>query len=380
MGSCKNQALEYDERGYGSINSIVCADCFGDYSLKNFIELNGEVDECDYCKNEGLVVELEVIIGKIVDGIKFEYEDANGCMGWDGREGGFVGANTYDTYDLVREVLDDELNIECDDLEDDIISCIHNINWCEKSPYEIREHQENYYRWKDFCNHVKEYNDNKFDGKSKLILETVLDTIKELDLIKILEVDKAIYRVRKHNKSEVCNKSKDIGSAPKENAFENRMSIQGESMFYGADDKNTALVEAVGDHSESITVGEFYPVKKLSVLDLSKIRDRKLPSLFDEENRVYRSPIIFLSKFALDVSKPLDDNDVNKYKPTQIFTKYLRENYRTIDGTNLDGLVYRSSKVEDGICYCLFFDNDQCYDNKTSKNKGLWMKKIDIVK
>ena len=48
-----------------------------------------------------------------------------------------------------------------------------------------------------------------------------------------------------------------------------------------------------------------------------------------------------------------------EYIPAQIFAEYFRYLY-TYNGKPIDGIVYRSAKKKDGICYALFFDQNQC--------------------
>lgn len=37
MGYLKNKQIEYQERGYSSIDSIICTSCVGDHALKPLI-------------------------------------------------------------------------------------------------------------------------------------------------------------------------------------------------------------------------------------------------------------------------------------------------------------------------------------------------------
>lgn len=69
MGFAKNQMMEQDERGFGSLGKVICLDCVGDYALNNFILNKGFHRTCDYCKNEGSCVEAESLLETIMDGI-----------------------------------------------------------------------------------------------------------------------------------------------------------------------------------------------------------------------------------------------------------------------------------------------------------------------
>ncbi len=63
-------------------------------------------------------------------------------------------------------------------------------------------------------------------------------------------------------------------------------------MFYGADDKDTALAEVGrnGDFpSYPATIGTFFSNKQLRILDLSRIDIDSLPSIFDINQEEKRS-------------------------------------------------------------------------------------------
>jgi len=106
MGLAKNQMMEQEERGYGSIDKLVCENCVGDYVLKQFITDNGDEGTCDYCGSEGVCIDVESLIGKIMYGVRFEYEEAVECMGVEKSE--FVGADTWDTSNIPYPSLFDE--------------------------------------------------------------------------------------------------------------------------------------------------------------------------------------------------------------------------------------------------------------------------------
>lgn len=124
MGLPKSMMIKYQERGYGASDKIVCHECVGDYYLKKYIKDNGSKDRCDYCGKSRKCIDLEDLMEPIMDGIWSEYEDATGCMGWDSSEGGFIGATTWDSYDLIYDELWEELKIDNESLLDDIATLI----------------------------------------------------------------------------------------------------------------------------------------------------------------------------------------------------------------------------------------------------------------
>ena len=52
MGYEKDRMMQLEERGYVTSTKKVCSCCVQDEYLKKLIRLNGEVGECDYCKDQ----------------------------------------------------------------------------------------------------------------------------------------------------------------------------------------------------------------------------------------------------------------------------------------------------------------------------------------
>ena len=86
------------------------------------------------------------------------------------------------------------------------------------------------------------------------------------------------------------------------------------------------------------------------------------PSIFDLDNADKRSAWFFIQEFMDRISQ-LKANDMDFYKPTQVFTKYIQRN------TDLKGIKYMSSKGK-GNCYTLFVVNRDCLDKGDKIDKG----------
>lgn len=381
MGYWKNKLIEWDERGYGSIDTRVCSCCFGDYAIKAFIKRNGIKQKCSYCGKTRVVRDLEEVLGLIVSSAFAEYEDATGCMGWDNAEGGFHGALTYDNWDFVFDILNFEMQIENDKLVKDIIYSLNDsVTWCEENPYNLRIHEADYLDWQKFCRSVKSRRSSLGKLASSYdILDDIGEYIEKLGLIVRIKKNDGFYRSRPHEKLEKFNLAKDIGSAPSCRAKENRMSPEGVSVFYGAEDIDTSLLEIRADAKQSVTSAKFYPTKTLYALDLTKLEQLKFPSLFDANNRNKRSPLIFLKKCAIDISKPIYKKRSKEYRPTQVFTEYIKKTYKLSNHKTLDGIIYKSSWTGKK-CYVLFFDHDQCTDDRDKKTKKLWMDEKSLTR
>ena len=140
------------------------------------------------------------------------------------------------------------------------------------------------------------------------------------------------------------------------------LSPAGRPMFYGALDEETSVVETfIEEEGYTVTTGAFTLSKEIAVLDLTEIP--AVPSLFDEQKRHARRPLMFLRAFAEEVSKPIqrDGGECLEYVPTQRVTEYFRTKYEPLNASVLTGLMYRSSR-NGRPCVVLFVGNGDAID------------------
>lgn len=374
MGLAKNDLIEREERGYGHCEKEVCKDCVGNKSLQKYISANGHMSICNYCGKRRKVVTVEDLLEPIMVGIRFEYDNADDyyCDGELPR--------CFDTYDLIHEKIADDLQIYNDELLDDISNTIDNVNWCTVDPYGDKKYEVELYSWHSFCKLVKEqiryvfyksknvYEANDLSNPVN-ILETVAEYVQGLKLVGRIHVNQKIYRGRTHDRENELVNASDFGPPPTKAAKANRMSAEGISMFYASYDKETTLME-IECSDEYATVASFKIARPLTVVDFSRLKKRKLPSIFDEENRGKRASLIFLKSFAEDLSKQIIDTPTIEYIPTQIVTEYFRYVFSSEEFGDIDGIVYNSAKNENGYCVALFMnENDFERDEKCMVDK-----------
>jgi hypothetical protein len=92
---------------FSSKDARVCSECFEDEDLKSYIE--GNADEasnyCSFCGAEGddvTVCAFVELMEHVKSCIESEYDLAANCLGWEGAEGGWQGAEYWDTPDLLK--------------------------------------------------------------------------------------------------------------------------------------------------------------------------------------------------------------------------------------------------------------------------------------
>ncbi|MFU5327362.1 HEPN-associated N-terminal domain-containing protein [Pseudomonas aeruginosa] len=395
MGIAKRMWEEEMDRGYSTVDgAYVCARCFGDEGLKEFIRQNSQPGKCSYCERRRRVCSLNQVIEHIMNSVRLEWgHPANEGLPYETREGGWQVADVYDTWELLEE-----LDIQCgsDELFGDISGAIHDSEWCEVEPYSLPLDRTLVYGWESFCNFIihtarfvffkaenAAYDRHQHDEMNPVdILEAIGGICDRLDLVGSLAVTEKIYRVRVVDPDATLSKAKELGSPPDNLAnMPNRMSPVGISMFYGAFSIDTAIRETF-DPSISVgkkaVCGEFSPVRELVVIDLSD--SFYVPSLFDPDKQELRSYYKFMCDFISDFSKPIERGERAHadYVPTQVVTEFFRHIYRSREGASIDGVIYPSSKTGERAIV-IFADSAACVDAGEEKQRGALLKLNNVI-
>lgn len=394
MGLQKRLWEEQEERGYGSSDLCVCQKCFGDEYLKKYILTSGDAGKCSFCKDKNgrparrKVLPLEELMEPIMDAIRIYYLPADGNAIWDPEEKEYLNT-VEDTADLIYTI---DQYMQCTDSAqlEAITDIVNDDLFVEVQQIEETPEDRDLSYWFEFCDLVNARKDlsaeqivslcTREDSPNDLqqiyrCMDMVLSYAKEMHMYEQIHTYIPIYRcVNKTTPPQGFSVTPAtlIGTAPAKFVANNRMSEQGDMMFYGATDIKTALREVFGDEqATACTVGKFYGNKRVSVLNLSEIASWRCPSIFDIENRDKRSMWLFLNEFIKHISRPLSSND--EYKPTQVLTKYIQRK------TDLKGIAYQSSKTPENEkssmfsnrCFVLFVTNRDCLDqcDKTDNSR-----------
>ncbi len=89
---------------FGSVNfDFVCAKCFSDEALQDFVSGIATSKKCDFCgrtSSKKIAAPFEEVSQRIAECIARHYDDpGNAGMSYVSREGGYQGI-TYETYDI----------------------------------------------------------------------------------------------------------------------------------------------------------------------------------------------------------------------------------------------------------------------------------------
>jgi hypothetical protein len=376
MGIVKAYMMELEERGYGESEDHVCPACVTDPSLGEWIATHAESEVCSFCdakSDQPIAAPFEAFTEVVLGGLGFDWNDpsSEGIM-YISREGGWQ-ASLSTTEDVLYDAGLSE--------NDDVIAALNELiecdAWVEREFYRGTDSQRLAWGWNSFKAFTKNHTRYFFlqaqdEGYDELTPGQVLATVSEMigtkldgkGLIRTIGTHIDLVRIRVDEQPQIA--ATEIGTPKPEHARQsNRMSPAGIPMFYGAFDTATAYAETfdpVAHSGKVLSIGTFGALRDLMMLDLAELPP--VPSVFDIDHQGLIHPLRFLHEFAEDISQPIarDGREHIDYVPTQIVTEYFRRVFRTSDGLQLDGIIYRSAKNPAERAFVLFCENAQCID------------------
>lgn len=393
MGYYKRQFEEELSQGYyNPPDKCVCAKHFQNKSLRNFVTDNSVLGRCDYCSRPYYhcqVLPMKKLIARMYDVVCEWYRDPD-------NEGVPYSSSWIDDYDDDASFLRDKygyietdnrtvynedelfdeigLNVDNSELEKDIIDCFQQHLWADKDYFSFNILEELDSEWKSFCKEIKSSKKYSYTNLPPLdkdhfsdngllhILNEIGNIIIKFRLIKRLQVGQKFYRVRNHNKNINIANFKELASPPPTCVTSpNRMSPVGVSMFYASNNLDTSLKEAqgTGGLNEVATWGEFELIREINVIDFTELPE--CPDFWSGIKRKTLLTLSFLYAFAAQISEQIDDKDkIIEYLPTQIMTGYFEKVFSIDIDTEINGIVFYSSKKKKYKNYALFIDDKKC--------------------
>jgi len=356
----------------------VCAGCIQDDGLKPYVEAHVCHSQCSYCgkTSDGeIAANINNVTVFIFESLMTEYGLAIESLVYESAEGGYQGPIT-DFDDVLR--YSGELEVDNEELMEDILQAMPEEPIFSKDLFhdETGELQS---AWDTFAKQImheqryvffrtKTVEDHKysFDRQEEphTILESLGGIVRELEMVRTLAPETIVYRGREHPEEKHYTSAADLGVPPKERASQSRMSGAGIPVFYGALDAETTQMEVESDDPARaiVTIGTFRTLRSLNVLDLADPIEGV--SIFDAQRRHQRSARAFLREFRADISKPIQkDNRIHiEYVPTQVVAEYFRHVFVDEDQSQLDGILYPSTRNDNGVCCVLFLSAVECVD------------------
>lgn len=381
MGRAKDRMMQEEEQGWSFTEKRICSRCIKEPYLKAFIKTSATDEHpCSFCKRRPST-DLDDVLEIIGNTVADYYNRAVNEAPYETAEGGYQGS-TYDTWELMSAIVGDISNR--DEVIETITGAFDDDIWVERNMFSLNGVQKYVASWDDFCNAVK-YKTRYFfhveldDDLNETIpvpsmLDWLLDMVQQSGLIRTLPPDRIVYRVRSHKESETCGTWRELGSPPSQCAPSNRMSAAGISVFYGAYEMATAVIEAsaITPIDRVLTGSAWSCSRPLRVIDLSELPE--VPSLF-AASRDERGAVLFLGEFVKSITAPVehDGREHIDYVPTQILTEYFRSLAKGTDGASLDGIVYPSARRPKGHSIVIFAPHDEL-DPEQARGEGPLLK------
>ncbi|PEM64061.1 RES domain-containing protein [Bacillus pseudomycoides] len=338
-----------------------CINCFNNKYIIEYIENEGEHDDCNYCMSCDVPVIDIAIMGEFIR---------------ESLSKAYVNATTddipyhlhEDSAETINEVLrysecifsaETEVNDKCEELMKDLFKSsgpsYRDIAQGDTDEWENGEAQivlkdsfygvdnsDFSYTWEGFKETVKHGN-RFFDLNGNDSRESMLSIFDNFfALMEVyLEAGSLIWRARSNSNGpfeDIKERSLECGPPPANNAKSFRMNPDGISYFYGAEDKGTCIKEIRAVETDNVVFGQFQTKRSLKLINLSRVPYVTPSSIFSEDydhNMVWARD--FLSLFCAEISKPVDEKVAPiEYIPTQILSEYIR-----LKG--YDGVYYHSS-------------------------------------
>ncbi|QDT91749.1 HEPN-associated N-terminal domain-containing protein [Gimesia algae] len=358
----------------------VCESCIEDEELQAVVRANLISNKCDYCQtaNDALMASgIDSVIQRMRYAVNEVFTDPASELPYDGREGGYQGSIIDDSYDLFEQM---NFCVENAQLLDDLMDEFNGEVLCYRDvfgPSSEEFFEDAWERFKRVVQHQRRYTfwESQEDGEhgdparnvsASEMLPEIGHNIEHVSPILDLPVGEEFWRVQVFERGMSSTNPARYTSPPTDHANQpNRMSPAGISMFYGANDFDTAVAETVDPSTmggQEATGARFQTLVALNVLDLSNFYGRR--SFFVELDRRGRNAVEFLTAFNRELSRPIqqDGRQHIEYVPTQVFTEYVRFRMTMQDEQPIHGIKYRSSR-NGQACFVIFADQSDCLSN-----------------
>lgn len=330
-----------------------CSNCFADAEIKAIIDGNKATGNCDFCEKHNVYVyEIgkEPTIAELFDGLLDIYTPISDLPANFPRE----------QTDLIRNILCSNwhiFNLKPDETYR-LITAICADRYREQpelfdSPVGIKQGQDQDYLeensilknncWGDFVEGIKRK--NRFHG-NYINMDRLFVFLR--CAVKARHKGEVLYRAR------VCPDEKgyrcvEMGPPPDTKAKGGRVNPTGISILYLSDSEETTLYEIRAGVYDFVTVGRFELLRDIEVINLAKI-DRISPFIginYGFDFTQYAINIEHLKMIAREIAKPLRNDNVLDYLPTQYISDYIRSK-------GYDGIEYISTMSKNGTNLAVF--------------------------
>lgn len=327
----------------------VCASCFKDEEIRQFINYSSIVDCCDCCGINSNVIDLNELSDFFIELLGLFKQDEKGVV----------------LIDLIQK---DWQIFTSNDCANVILSSIMSNNdlsftECDKVSY-LSEIQDCFSVWKEL----------KFEVQERKRYFSDLETFNWEIYIRsnaLIKKNTILYRSRITPDGKTRLKKDEMGAPPKEKATAGRANPLGIPYLYLCNQKETTYYEVRAVYLDRLSVGTFCVLKDLDIVDFSN-EINLFYTYSDPESDVSLEDIvkrkILFDSISADLSKPLRRFDTEiEYVPTQLICEYCKQN-------GAEGIRFNSSLHKGGTNVVLF----NSVDVKCTRVTSLEIKNVKI--
>ncbi len=321
-----------------------CSECFSSSYLKDIINSNVTVGNCDFCGTVDIAIydpkELALFFQNIFD--LYKIDKANGTSIEIQIESDFKGKIFSDKISVNRKKLLNEIIYDDYDkykrLFTGKVVLKHISN--RKNSVKVKPLQIS---WEKFAEEIKSTN--------RFHIQNALDLFKLQQLLNRYE--RHIPRSKKYYRARISDTSAgfkigEMKNPPPEKAKAGRANPQGISYLYIANDTKTTLYEARASLFDYVTVGTFRLKEDIKVINLRG--DTYDPIFLAEQGELedFLIHLPFITKLEQELSRPRrrSDNELD-YLPTQYLSEFVKS-------LGFDGVEFQSSLYPLGYNLAIF--------------------------
>jgi len=346
---------------------LCCTECFNDEFLKDYIEKNGSLGNCDYCATKEQkcinVENLSNLFRPLLNvlepiGLYDTIEFTNYESTWDIID---------ERWQIFSDKSKDKKELIMRDMfvgEEDLDGLEHRYQSSENNIWkEMLENGFIQMQWDEFKKELQ-YK-NRFFLQSDSKMEVISELLE--GMVEVLSIEDTVFRARISQDKEKLECPM-MGKPDAMNATAGRANPQGIPYLYLASDFTTALAEVRPELNQKTTVAEFEIIKKLNCIDLRKYKAQS-PFKFGEKLKQYVDNSVLLAILGHELSKPVNSSDsFFEYLPTQYISEFIKSK-------GYDGILYQSS-VGDGYNIVIFEESGKLRCKSTKEYK---LTNIDLL-
>jgi hypothetical protein len=366
--------MEEQDRGFAATGRFICQQCVSDEALRAVVVDRAYAeDEGSYCRTAP-AASFDDVLGHMLNALRYEYRPASEeSPPYDSGQGGYQ-AREYDLPDLLFGGLDGDFDPP--QVYQDILEAISPYlePWFDRDWYALRPHEQVLASWQRFATLLVRRREfvlrprprRARDPDEPIDPEEMLDALGRVisgvpGVYRTLTTRRPLWRAR-YGPERGWRTAEDLGPPPSStDAAAGRMNVRGETLFCGAIEPETAVVEKFrSGERRALSVGPFFPLRPLHVLDLTASR-LPIPGIHSVGQHRIRTASMFLHEFAREIAKAVLRAESPRYLPTQIVRAYVRTELSAVTGMAADGIAFASSRCP-GTNIVLFVDSGGCVD------------------